>query len=405
MAQKSLFGTTYSLESVANINFDNFYIEGVDATTGNVSAISYKAKKITSCKLTNSTLKTAYIVASFVYKVDKEIANCSSDATLMNGVGSIRTAGIVSGIAKDTIIENCSFHGKIKGHRCSAGIISDIPNRGLIINCENYGYITGEQHTSGIAGTNTASGTRIINCKNYGEIFYLNYKQYEAAGILAYTSAGIDFVGCESYGEVYYSDSYARGLILAECAPSSGEEPITINIINCKTKAMNNCPIITYPKTGNGGQRVVNYNIKNCEFSYENKNQTQSILLFTYKSSGKIYFEGNVFINKSDKNTFKIIRGGLSGAETIFKDCMVYVQNDKFDLTTSALTNKEKIYGGIVINVQNTPFAYYGSDFDGFYIDFKTGKIGLKALSGKGFYQGKVSEGLVQSKGYTKKTI
>ena len=54
--------------------------------------------------------------------------------------------------------------------------------------------------------------------------------------------------------------------------------------------------------------------------------------------------------------------------------------------------------------VQGKTFLhYYGQDFSGFYVDFKTGRIGLKALSGKGFYQGKVTEELLISRGYVKK--
>ena len=59
---------------------------------------------------------------------------------------------------------------------------------------------------------------------------------------------------------------------------------------------------------------------------------------------------------------------------------------------------------GIVVN-QKDNMIYYGSDFSGFYCDWKTGKLGLKALSGKGFYQGTVTEQTLINKGYTKKTL
>ena len=62
---------------------------------------------------------------------------------------------------------------------------------------------------------------------------------------------------------------------------------------------------------------------------------------------------------------------------------------------------------GLVGIVKNNPSRnfYYGSDFSGFYCDFKTGKIGLKALSGKGFYQGKVTKESLIEKGFVERVI
>ena len=68
--------------------------------------------------------------------------------------------------------------------------------------------------------------------------------------------------------------------------------------------------------------------------------------------------------------------------------------------------NVEIIAQGLLVcdKAKNSGF-FYGTEFSGFFIDFKTGKIGLKSLSGKGFFQGEVSEDVLLSKGYTKKTI
>ena len=48
---------------------------------------------------------------------------------------------------------------------------------------------------------------------------------------------------------------------------------------------------------------------------------------------------------------------------------------------------------------------YYGTDFSSFYCDWKTGKIGLKAMSGKGFYQGEMNEEMLIAKGFLKKSL
>ena len=49
--------------------------------------------------------------------------------------------------------------------------------------------------------------------------------------------------------------------------------------------------------------------------------------------------------------------------------------------------------------------TYYGTDFSGFYSNWKSGEIGLKALSGKGFYQSTITEQTLIEKGYTKKAV
>ena len=65
-----------------------------------------------------------------------------------------------------------------------------------------------------------------------------------------------------------------------------------------------------------------------------------------------------------------------------------------------------KQYTGIIVNKKNFITDYYfGSDFSGFNIDFKTGKLGLKAFSGKGFYQGRVTEKYLEDNGFIKKEI
>ena len=48
--------------------------------------------------------------------------------------------------------------------------------------------------------------------------------------------------------------------------------------------------------------------------------------------------------------------------------------------------------------------SLYGNDFSEFYVDFKTGKLGLKSFLGKGFYQGQITETWLLSHGYEKKT-
>ena len=56
----------------------------------------------------------------------------------------------------------------------------------------------------------------------------------------------------------------------------------------------------------------------------------------------------------------------------------------------------------VILNKANRK-EFYGTDFSGFYVDWKTGKIGLKSMSGKGFFQGEVNEEYLKQKGFAKK--
>ena len=93
----------------------------------------------------------------------------------------------------------------------------------------------------------------------------------------------------------------------------------------------------------------------------------------------------------------------------------VNIKNISYNLNCDSITytrvttfqGKMNIDGCLFsMNVGGTTHKqYYGSDFSGYYVDFKTGKIGLKSHSGKGFYQGKVTEEFLLAKGYEKKAI
>jgi len=61
--------------------------------------------------------------------------------------------------------------------------------------------------------------------------------------------------------------------------------------------------------------------------------------------------------------------------------------------------------GGFVISHKNGVSKYYGDDFSGFFVNLKTGKVELKALNGKGLFQGKVDENVLRYKGYEKLEI
>ena len=47
---------------------------------------------------------------------------------------------------------------------------------------------------------------------------------------------------------------------------------------------------------------------------------------------------------------------------------------------------------------------YYGENFNNFYISWRTGKIGLTTMDGRGFFQGTIDEEWLANNNYVKKT-
>jgi len=56
----------------------------------------------------------------------------------------------------------------------------------------------------------------------------------------------------------------------------------------------------------------------------------------------------------------------------------------------------------LIFNYNNLFGDYYGTDFSAFYFSWRTGKIGLIALDGRGSFQGKIDEDWLLNKGYQK---
>ena len=72
---------------------------------------------------------------------------------------------------------------------------------------------------------------------------------------------------------------------------------------------------------------------------------------------------------------------------------------------SAATWNIGSIIQDTVNNSGKATKTFYGTDFSGFYTDWKSGEIEIKALSGKGFYQVSVTEEMLLAKGFVKKVV
>ena len=155
-------------------------------------------------------------------------------------------------------------------------------------------------------------------------------------------------------------------------------------------------------------QHLLNLNIK-ITYKDVQINKSKSIIL-NQSAREKLY---NVYI----KNIFVTFDGSVADfalvAYSLHTTNNLVIQNVIIDVKCSKVQDSRFIVRyknylgelttqGICLVVNGTK-NYYGSDFSGLYVDWKTGKIGLKSMSGKGFFQGKVTEEWLIAKGFVKK--
>ncbi len=153
--------------------------------------------------------------------------------------------------------------------------------------------------------------------------------------------------------------------------------------------------------------------IKNCYYEYEGTRT--SFYFATYAPGNYSYTEiSNIKIkvkSPSSIKDFRIFHSTYDTSTVIIENIMLDVECDSTSATAFLLNSGSK--KGIdlksyVINIKTstaTKKFYYGSDFSDYFVNFKTGNIGLKAMDRKGFYYGKIDESWLQNMGYTKKTV
>ena len=128
-------------------------------------------------------------------------------------------------------------------------------------------------------------------------------------------------------------------------------------------------------------------------------------LLYTLNQKAEFFVKNlKIFDSSNTAKTFIGLCQGSSKAyfENVYIEANKSATSNQIYVTKSA---KAEVNCVSVIFNNLDKKTYYGSDFSGVYTDWKTGKIGLKALSGKGFFQDEVSEELLARKGFVKKDV
>ena len=350
-----------------------------------------------------------------------EFKNCINYAKLINA--NQNSAGICATAGGGTFV-NCVNYGiGIK----RGGIVGSCNKNVEIINCINYKNITGSTtDVGGIVGHGIPSSgdfLSIKNCKNYGIVSTTSYGLGGIAGALDYGIAE----NCENFGMLKYAFSSRIGGIVGRGNPTitncinhgtilaSGDyaggicgEGNPVEILNCKNygnlrKTRNSSGIL-----GSGNSTIIqceNYGECVCgianSFSgtiYRCSNYGNA----TYGIVRELNNNGNIRETEiSGKFTYYV--GQTLNAGSTIKNCLIKgsAANSKGIASTNNATIDGVIFIGKINGVQKN--QYYGSDFSAFFVKWKTGYIGLKALESAGVYMFAIpDEEYLKQIGYTK---
>ena len=224
-----------------------------------------------------------------------------------------------------------------------------------------------------------------------------------SGGIIALAEGSLFINDCENHGIVVGTE--AGEFVGRPYRNSSNVSHTEITIINSRANSYGGKALIG----STAGNKQLNITIKNCEVDYRNAstNSKFAIIETIYRSTKFKVENLRVFANSDAIYLFSSIYSKLD-VEIEFKDILIKndydIKGTKSKLSYSSSNYDCMSYDGIVFQEKSGGF-YYGSNFLNYYISWRTGRLGLLPLDGIGFYQGKVNEEVLQSKGFTKKEV
>ena len=384
-----MIGIHEKVTEIKNVNIKNVYIKGED----HVAAIAIFVEKIENCHLLSGTMKSSNYISGLVCTVNNEIINCSNYATICGNFG-------VSGVANtiNAIADRCVNYGQIigEGSNYIAGVFQDA--RGIIRNCINYGQVNSEG-SFGVGGLIANSNYALIieNSVNYGSVTSLAGNPSGFVGVVR-TDEPISFVNCKQYG-ICINDKGGVGYHLTK---RYMQDLFNVNVINCDFyNTSNNMSIIEVKDS--------KIRISNCKIFYENVNSQLGLFLgdemdievngleivANFVEGGSLYIFGNFNNKPSTYAEIKNVHFKFSGQQT---------QNSYIGKVANSYWYPQEwlINGLIVTNLTSGSNHYYGSNFDNFYYNYKTGQIGLASLNWMGTTQTRLTEDMLNNRGYTK---
>ena len=433
-------GVVYSwqkpIKATANFNGKNHTIYGLYINWQETSAMSmfgsvYVAKNFKMLDFYVKSIKIIAPVCSYCYV---EVSNVTTRGYASSGS---YTSGMISGAREGALIKDCKSWTTVFGGS-QAGGISEASGQAEYVNCINYGDVYGSWAMGGIIGyIGTYLEIKFINCKNYGNFYGLsnniasggivgmsygknsnitmiscaNYGKNEVdGGIIGLLEGNINLIGCKNYGTLV--DDPASGELISNLRARKANT--IVNIIDCEVRSQSGKPIVGNLYYG-ADNLPIEINMKNIIADYSNSTIAPSYFLVRAFGSlsdyAKINVDGVEIIDKRNDTNKKYLVHQLSETtEVNIKNLLLNIDYEEFNLIpfgSMKPSNELNLSSVVVCSKQNgaSKNFYFGSDFSGYYVDFKTGKIGLKSMNGKGFFQGTVTEDVLKAKGFTKKTL
>ena len=214
---------------------------------------------------------------------------------------------------------------------------------------------------------------QLSDCANYANI----HSKEITGALVSNISVGSDNVK-EGRVDIINCYNFSNNPLIGQTAAVQMNYELIVNIKKVESDYTGNKgpAIVCYAKQSNSG--ILNLSVENCKVNLLSKEGFIDSVIVR-QMTGHIYLK-NILIS------------GRNIGEN-FKQFLINSQNEDFCHITT------------IIAISEHNCFYDGNDFSDYYIDFKTGKIGLKVMRGKGFYQGKVTEEILKNKGYIKKEV
>ena len=393
---------------IKNWTASNFYIYSGDyAGVFGVRTLVLKNVKTKKCYIHGTRF-----MGGLVYRAEN-VEECESGTYLFNG--SQATGGIM-GVCVDSSIINTKFYGKIdclekKTAVGIGGIIGNCSGKVRIKNCENYAYVFGGTNgTGGIIGASTMPEyeVQIENCTNYGDV--VTDTSGNNAGIMGRIEGSLVIINCANYGKVYTKQKTSdfEGSVLVGRVMVYNGRCTKVVIKNCKGVDYFGNPIVFKTESPFSAEEMIIV-IDNVDVKYKCKKLAQRLIIWSNSATCAITKISNINLEiEADSCVFNLISWYRQKNTVELKNIYIHIKTKNYKGFGLLSTNLviDFVCEGVLLDVDNNGKIvknYYGSDFSGYYCDWKTGNLGLKAMSGKGFFQQSVTEEMIVNKGFTKK--